>query len=167
MVFLLYTIATMTANKELLDRIAAEEAELVLDHFTEDDAWKLGLLLVEAARKNGGPIALDIRRPGQILFHAAMPGAVGDNDEWIRRKTNVLFRFRKSSFAVGVNLGLIGQTVEEKYNISSAEYATHGGAFPICVKGAGLVAALTVSGLAQEDDHAMAVECLRRLKAKS
>jgi uncharacterized protein (UPF0303 family) len=157
----------MTPSKELLDRIAAEEAELVLDRFDEEDAWKLGGLLVEEARRRGAPVALDIRRPGQILFHAAMSGATGDNDEWIRRKTNVVFRFGKSSFAVGVSLGLASAKIEDKYFVSPMEFSAHGGSFPIRVRGVGIVATATVSGLPQEEDHALVVECLRRFKSAS
>ena len=156
----------MKPTKTLLQRIASEELELVLDSFTEDDAWHLGLLLAEMARARKLPVAVDIRRPGQVLFHAAFPGAVADNEEWIRRKTNVLFRFGKSSLAVGVALALDGQTIEEKSYISSFEFSPHGGAFPVRVKGAGIVAAATVSGLPQEDDHALVVEALRAFKLK-
>ncbi len=152
----------MNATKEMLDRIASEESELVLDRFDEDDAWKLGCLLVEEARRRGAKVALDVRRNGQILFHAALPGATADNDEWIRRKTNVVFRFGKSSLAVGVSLALVSTSLEEKYYVSSMEFSAHGGCFPIRVRGVGIVACATVSGLPQEEDHALVVECLRR-----
>jgi len=155
----------MKPTKAMLERIAAEELELVLDSFTEEDAWRLGLILAELVRARKHPVAVDIRRPGQILFHVAFPGAIADNEEWIRRKTNVLFRFGKSSLAVGVSLALAKQTIEEKSFISSFEFSPHGGAFPIRVRGAGLVAAATVSGLPQEEDHALVVEALRAFRA--
>jgi uncharacterized protein (UPF0303 family) len=150
----------MEPSIELLTRIAAEEAELVLERFDEDDAWNLGTSIVEEARRSKHPIAVDIRRPGQILFHAALPGATPDNDEWIRRKTNVVFRFRKSSFAVGVSLALAGKTIEEKSFVDPKDFSPHGGCFPLVVRGAGLVACVTVSGLPQEEDHALVVRCL-------
>ncbi len=153
----------MTPSKELLERIAAEEKELVLDSFNEETAWRLGKLLAELAWSRHLPVAIDIRRPGQIMFHTVLPGAVADNEEWVRRKTNVLFRFGQSSLAVGVSLALAGQTIEEKSFISSFEFSPHGGAFPIRVKGVGIVAAATVSGLPQEEDHALVVEALRQL----
>ena len=155
----------MEPTQELLDRIAAEESELVLDKFDEDDAWRLGCLIVEEGRRRKLPIAADIRKPGQILFHAALAGAVPDNDEWVRRKTNVAFRFRQSSLAVGVSLSLAGKTIEERSYIDSMEFSPFGGSFPIVVRGAGMVACATVSGLPQEEDHALVVACLRRLKA--
>ena len=157
----------MEATKEILDRIAAEEAELVLDRFDEEDAWRLGSLLVEEARRRRLPIAVDVRRPGQILFHAALAGATPDNDEWVRRKTNTVFRFRKSSYAVAVSLALAGKTIEEKSFVDPREFAAAGGCVPVVVRGAGLVACATVSGLPQEEDHALVVGCMRKLKAES
>ncbi|MDF2808182.1 MAG: hypothetical protein K0S43_3128, partial [Cellulosimicrobium sp.] len=39
--------------------------------------------------------------------------------------------------------------------------AAHGGAFPVRVDGVGIVGVVTVSGLAQGDDHALVTEALR------
>ncbi|AEJ18287.1 heme-degrading domain-containing protein [Gracilinema caldarium] len=152
----------MIATQELLDTIKQEEAELVLPHFDEHDAWRLGTILVEMARNRQAPVAIDIRRPGQTLFHAALPGATPDNDEWIRRKSNVVFRFGKASFAVGISLALADTTIDAKYYVSPLEYSPHGGAFPIRVTGAGIVACATVSGLPQEEDHKLVVTALRQ-----
>jgi uncharacterized protein (UPF0303 family) len=154
----------MEATKEFLDRIAAEEAELVLDRFDEDDAWKLGCSIVEEARRRGATITVDIRKPGQIMFHAALRGATPDNDEWVRRKANVALRFRKSSLAVHIGLLLAGKTIEERYAVDPKEYASSGGSFPINVRGAGVIGCATVSGLPQEEDHALVVDCLRKMK---
>jgi len=59
-----------------------------------------------------------------------MPGTASDNGEWIRRKNNVVNRFGHSSYYMGIYLKNAGQTMEEKYLISSHDYAAHGGAFP-------------------------------------
>jgi len=150
----------MEATNEMLEQIAKEEAELIFDRFTEEDASQLGCLLVEEAKKRHAKVAIDIRRPGQILFHAALPGATPDNDEWIRRKSNVVFRFGKASLAVGVSLALAHTSIEQKYFVSPMEFSPYGGAFPIRVRSCGLVACVTVSGLPQEEDHALVVSCL-------
>lgn len=54
--------------------------------------------------------------------------------EWVARKTNVVRRFGKSSFLVGRELAIAGKTVTEKYSVPEAQYATHGGAFPLRIK---------------------------------
>ena len=45
--------------------------------------------------------------------------------------------------------------------VSEAEYAPHGGCFPVFIKGSGLIGTITVSGLAQEDDHQLLVDVIR------
>ncbi len=154
----------MEPSKEYLDRIAAEEAELVFDRFDEEDAWKLGSLMTEEARRRGIQLAIDIRRPAQILFHSIVKGATPDNEEWIRRKSNVAFRFRKSSLAVNINLAIQGKNIEERYFLDPKEYIPFGGAFPIVVRHVGMVACATVSSLPHEEDHAFVVDCLRIFK---
>ncbi len=155
----------MNSTKEFLDQLSSEEAELLLERFDEEDAWRLGCLMVEEARRRKAPVAVDVRRPGQILFHAALPGSAPDNDEWIRRKSACAFRFGKSSLAVGVSLALAGKTIEEKSFVSPFDFSPHGGAVPVRVRNAGIVACATVSGLPQEEDHALVAECLRRLRS--
>jgi uncharacterized protein (UPF0303 family) len=42
-----------------------------------------------------------------------------------------------------------------------AEYAVTGGAFPIRVRGVGVVAAATASGLSSQEDHDLVVDGIR------
>jgi len=56
--------------------------------------------------------------------------------------------------------------IEEKYCVSPLEFSAHGGCFPVCIKGSGLVGTVTVSGLPQADDHALVVECIREFLDK-
>ena len=70
--------------EEELKRVEAEERELVLESLDHEDALELGLALVEKARARNLPVAIDIERCGQRLFHAALPGSSPDNASWIR-----------------------------------------------------------------------------------
>jgi uncharacterized protein (UPF0303 family) len=56
--------------------------------------------------------------------------------------------------------------LEEAYQISESHYAAHGGCFPIIVKGTGMVGTITVSGLAQEEDHKLVVQAIREYLTK-
>jgi uncharacterized protein (UPF0303 family) len=76
----------MSADDPTLAELLAQEDELRLGRFDNDDAWSLGSALVEEARRRGSAVVVDIERGGQQLFHAALPGTVPDNDSWIRRK---------------------------------------------------------------------------------
>jgi uncharacterized protein (UPF0303 family) len=151
--------------EELLGRIADEEARLQLDRFTNDDAIDLGLAIVEVARAQDAPVTVDVRRFHQQVFHAALEGTSADNDRWIERKVRVVQHFGHSSFYMGVLLRSQDLTMEQAYLLDGREYAAHGGAFPITVRGVGIVGTVTVSGLPQADDHQLVVETLERFVA--
>ncbi|MET8689045.1 heme-degrading domain-containing protein [Streptomyces sp. NPDC004732] len=150
------------ANAPTIDELEAQERRLVLPHFTHDDAWTLGTLLVELARERHAPVAIDIRRAGQQLFHAALPGSTPDNDAWIDRKRRVVERYGCSSLLVGSRFRAKGTTFEDASRLDLDVYAAHGGAFPIAVEGAGVIGAVVVSGLPQVKDHALVAEALER-----
>ncbi len=146
--------------------LAAEEHELQVPSFTNDDAWALGSALVAAGREQGAPIAVDISRNRHQLFHAALPGATRDNDGWIRRKTRVVDRFGHSSLYMRQASIERGTTFEAEFGLDPGRYAAHGGAFPITVRSVGPVGVVVVSGLPQVADHRMVVAALRAHAAR-
>lgn len=143
-----------------LDDLARQERELVFTRFDEHDAWALGKRLRKAAAERELPVAIDIRRNGHQLFHAALPGSAPDNDAWIERKARVVTRYGKSSLRVGEEARAKGTTFEDSSRLDPDEYAAHGGAFPIRIRDVGVVGVVTVSGLPQREDHALVVEVL-------
>ncbi len=151
----------MTAGRDALDGLRAEEDELQFRAFTNDTAWALGNRLVATARERRLAVTIDIRRGDQQLFHCALPGTAADNDAWIERKNRVVRRFGHSSFYMGTTYRLEGTTIEEMHLLDPTRYAAHGGAFPLILRGTGVVGTVTVSGLPQEEDHALVVEVLR------
>jgi len=94
------------------------------------------------------------------LFYAALEGSTPDNAEWVRRKSNLVARFHRSSYSVGLSLKAKNDTLHDKYGLALADYAPHGGSFPLAVAGAGVVGSVTVSGLPQRADHELVVEAL-------
>ena len=143
--------------------IIHQEAELHFPHFDHNTAWTLGLTLRELAISRKLPVVIDVRRfgnPEQPLFYTALPGTTPDNPRWVQRKSNVVARFHRSSYQVGLHLQNTGATFSEKYALPDTDYATHGGSFPIHVTGTGVIGSVTVSGLPQREDHNLAVEGL-------
>lgn len=152
----------MNDYQELLKELRQQEEDVQFTSFSNDTALQVGLALREEVKARGKAVAIDIIRNGQQLFHFAMPGTVSDNGEWIRRKNNVVNRFGHSSYYMGIYLKNAGQTMEEKYLISSHEYAAHGGAFPLIIRGVGAVGTITVSGLPQQEDHEVVITTLKK-----
>ena len=146
--------------KEDLEKVMQQERELVLPGFTNDIAWELGRAIRGFAAKRGLSVVIDIRRFGQPLFYTALSGTTPDNLEWVRRKNNVVARFHRSSYAIGLKEKLKGESITDQQGLSIADYCTHGGAFPLTVENIGVVGSATVSGLPQRADHELVVEAL-------
>jgi uncharacterized protein (UPF0303 family) len=147
--------------ENVLAQLLSEEKELQFSKFDEDDAWQLGCDLVERAKADQLPITIDITRGDHQIFHASRPGTSTDNDEWIKRKVRLVYRFGHSSYYIGQLLKSKGKRLEEAYLIAENEYAPHGGCFPIFIKGVGMVGTVTISGLTQEEDHRLVTAALR------
>ena len=145
---------------EDLERVALQERELVLPRLDAQVAWQLGTKLRTLAVERGLVLVIDVRRFGQPLFYAALDGTTPDNAEWVRRKSNLVARFHRSSYAMGLSLKVKNETLLEKFGLPVADYAAHGGSFPLAVAGAAVVGIVTVSGLPQRADHELVVEAL-------
>jgi uncharacterized protein (UPF0303 family) len=148
-----------------LAELAAEEAELRLVRFTNDDAWALGAALVARGQAEELPVAVEVQRNGHLLFHAALTGATPDNDAWIARKAATVQRFGHSSLFVGQRSREAGTTFEAEFGLDPQRYVAHGGGFPVVVRDVGPVGVVVVSGLPQVEDHRMVVAALRDLLA--
>src|SRR5712692_7322581 len=148
----------MNEYEEVLTELKQQEEEIQFTSFSNDTALAVGMALLQEARKRGKPVTIDITRSGQQLFHFAMAGTSIDNGEVIKR-------FGHSSYYMGISLQNAGQTIEEKYLISSSDYAAHGGAFPLIIRDVGVVGTITVSGLPQQEDHELVVTTLKQFLA--
>lgn len=144
---------------EDLERVSLQESQLQFDSMDEQTAWKIGTRLRALAEQRGLSIVIDVRRFGQPLFYTALNGTTPDNVEWVRRKSNSVARFHRSSYGLGLHLKSKNDSLEAR-GLPTADYASHGGSFPIKVKNAGIVGSITVSGLPQRDDHELVVEAL-------
>ncbi|KFZ83900.1 hypothetical protein ED92_08325 [Amycolatopsis sp. MJM2582] len=147
-------------SDDTLAVLAAQEERLVFRRFDNETALELGAHLLAAARGRALPVTVSVRRGGQRLFHAALPGTSADNDAWIDRKSRVVDRYGHSSFFVGEQFRAKGTTFEADSRLDPDLYAAHGGVFPVIVEGVGPVGTVGVSGLPQADDHAFVVEQL-------
>src|SRR5580693_1769763 len=141
------------ALSEDLEKIATQQRELRLPRLDAQIAWDLGTRIRTLATERALSLVIDVRRFGQPLFYAALEGTTPDNAEWVRRKSNVVARFHRSSYAVGLHLQSKGTTLQDTQGLPVADFAPHGGSFPLHVAGSGVVGCVTVSGLPQRADH--------------
>lgn len=145
---------------DLITTLEQQERDLVFASFDHTDAWRLGSRITAIARDAGHPVGIDIRRPGLILFRAALPGITPDQETWIARKAAVVLRMEASSALVDARLSAAAVDPVATGWLDTS-YAVTGGSFPIRVRGVGVVAAATASGLSSQDDHDLIVDGIR------
>jgi uncharacterized protein (UPF0303 family) len=150
----------MPTLDEDLSLIAEQERLLRFASFSAETAWALGgALRTEALARKAG-MTLEIQLAGRTLFACSTDGAAPGQADWIRRKRNVVMRFGRSSYAVGLMLQKEGKTIEERHGLTLADYAMHGGGVPILLTGTGLVGSVVSSGLDQRTDHGLVVRAM-------
>jgi len=151
----------MTDQTNPLVQLLREEQALQFDSFSNEAALRIGLQLVERARAQQAVVSVEIARNGQVLFAHGMEGAPPDHAHWIRRKSNLANRTGHSSYYTHVETVQNGGNYDAIPTLDPREYAAHGGAFPVVVKGTGQVGTITVSGLPGAQDHALVVGVLQ------
>ncbi len=140
--------------------ILAQEQALGFSTFSESTAWEIGAKIREIAESRGQGVFIDIRLWDRVLFTYAMAGTSSDNEDWVRRKVNVVKRFQCASYHKGLELKRNGKVLDEAVGCSPMDYAPHGGAFPIRMVGGPIIGCITVSNLPQREDHKLAVEAI-------
>jgi len=150
----------MTIDRDL-ETIALQEKRLQFKHFDSELAWTLGSSIKAAAEKRNAAVAIDIQLHGHPLFFFAIRGTTPNNIDWIRRKRNVVQRFHRSSYAIGLTYERDQTTLQAKTGADLRDFATYGGGFPILLEGTGCIGSITVSGLPQREDHMLIVSVLQ------
>lgn len=168
LVYVTAALSTLTPSPAMnqpptvaLDVLAREEQLLQFDRFDQAIADAIGAKVVERARANHQTVTVQIRQGDTVLFSQAMPGASPDHMDWIRRKNNLVKRTGHSSFYTHNEVRQGGGDHDAIPGLDMRDYAAHGGAFPVVVRGHGLVGTITVSGLPGPDDHGLVVATLK------
>lgn len=150
-----------------IEMIAAQERGLQFTSFSSEQAWAVGSSLRSAALARAAAMTFEIQVAGRTLFLCSTAEAPAGQLDWIRRKRNTVLLFGRSTYALGLELERTGRTMEERHGLAVADYAMHGGGFPIVLRGTGCVGSVIASGLHQRVDHAMVVVALEALLGTS
>ncbi len=153
----------METDYKYAKKILKQQEDLLqFDSFTNEDAWKLGNLMVEEIKRRGIELTVSIRKVnGHIVFAYSTPGSNLNHQKWTNRKFNMVNYMECSSLMATVIAHVNGRNLKE-FGLSDAEYKLCGGGFPVRVKGGGMTHVITVSALAHEDDHGFIVSCLSK-----
>jgi uncharacterized protein (UPF0303 family) len=145
---------TKKENQEIMKKIE-------LDNFDNRIAFDMGSKVLELAKSRNQHIAIEIIRLNHTVFLYVDNSLPMDKHNWLRRKANVAKQFEESSLSVKNDLKEGNMTLEETFALDEKDFLAKGGAIPIFVKGAGMVAIITVSGLHDEEDHKIIIDALK------
>jgi uncharacterized protein (UPF0303 family) len=146
--------------KALQNEIIKQEELLQFEHFSNDDALEVGMLLIEEAKRRKASVAIDITVNGCKIFKYSFKGTNAHNDMWLKRKMNTVNTVHKSSLHVFTILQETGQDLEHNWFLDPMEYAAMGGGFPIHINGTGVIGCIGVSGLPHLEDHQLIIDTL-------
>jgi uncharacterized protein (UPF0303 family) len=153
--------ASVVALEALIAEVVGQEDRLQFATFSHDDAWMLGSRLRDLGVRHGHAITIDIALGEQRLFHCALPGTSAHNDVWIERKKRTVREFAASSYLVGLRFPIRdAHALEDAPWMDPRQFASHGGGFPLTIRGVGVVGTIAVSGLPHQIDHALIVQAL-------
>ncbi len=148
-------------NKEIIESALHEEAKYVFTQFNAKMALEMGNFIANKAINEQLQLCCEIFVNGRLMFHFVSDSCNPDNDNWLRKKRNTVLMFHHSSKYTRGKFDGDTFAFTQKFGISPAEYTAYEGGFPITVKGAGVIGALCVSGLAQEQDHQLAIDAIK------
>ncbi|MEI7667610.1 MAG: heme-binding protein [Erysipelotrichaceae bacterium] len=147
----------------MLENIAQEEQKFIFNSFNANVAYKIGQVLSKKAIQQKLPIVIDISTAKQTLYHFAAFGSSANNENFIRRKRNTVFLFGHSTKWVAAKVKGDANAMHQRYATTDQDYSILEGGFPIFVKNMGLVAVACISGLTEQEDHALVVEALKAI----
>lgn len=141
-------------DNEILRRIE-------LESFSNRIAFDMGIKIIDLAKSRNQHIAVEICRLNQTVFLYVDDTLPVDKHNWLRRKANVVRQFEESSLSVKNDLKEGSMGLEKTFGLGGKDFLAKGGAIPIFVKKAGMIAVVTVSGLHDEEDHNIIIEALK------
>lgn len=147
---------------EVITVLEMQEEILQFNHFTNEDAWELGNMIVTEAKRRGLDVAVSIRlNNGYIVFQYAGSTTNCSSQKWIERKFNTVRMLEKSSLRLYSELQKSEKTMEEMF-LDEREYACCGGGFPIRVEEVGVIGAIMVVNQSHFVDHDILIKGLSR-----
>lgn len=149
----------------MIQILKQQEEALEFDAFSNEDAFEIGVLLVEYAKAKQVAVAIEIVVNGWPVFLHAMQGTRPENNRWLRRKRNFL-EYRHTSSLLGQQMLLVQNKTLHDLALDESEYSDKGGSFPIRIVGQ-VIGSITVSGRPDTEDHQLVVDVLGKYLKKT
>lgn len=143
---------------ELLKILEAQEASLVFDSFTNEDALRLGTILSEITKNCPKSVTARVFLGDIIVFQYTMAGDEKTRFGWTERKYALIRETLHSSMHGKIRALMLGE-LRDLYE-NKEKYGFGCGGFPIVTKDKGLIGAVALSGLPDPADHIYVIRAL-------
>lgn len=144
-----------------LPELIEQEEKFIFDHFTNDDALKLGKIMQDICADYDVSFGCEVFLNGITIFKSMPEGTGRLNDGWMKRKIETVLLTGWSTMRLWAFNEMIGIKRNPSI-VPVTDYVTCGGGFPINVKGAGVIGAIAASGPGDQIDHEFCIEALER-----
>ena len=147
---------------ELIAVLEMQEEILQFSHFTNEDAWELGNVIVAEAKRRKLPVAVSIRlNNGLTVFQYTADGITLNDEKWMTRRQNTVMTLERSSLHTYM---MLRKDEEERADWLSdkKDYVASGGGFPVRVEEVGVIGTILVSGLDHVSNHDLIVKSVSR-----
>lgn len=148
--------------QEYYEELLKEEMELAFPRFTNEDALRLGQIIIEKAKGNPIPLGIEIVLNGLMVFRYYPSGITRDHEMWLSRKRKAVELRESSSMRLTAYLAQANATLSD-WKLNEKEYCLGGGGYPIRIKGSGVIGSVCASGYVDTEDHAIIVEAIKVL----
>ena len=148
-----------------LPLLISQEETFVFDSFTQEDALRLGEMMIEISKEHNLAFAVEIYLNGMTVFKKMPEGTGRLNDAWMEKKIKSVLLTGWSTMRIWAMHEMLGQK-RNAGMLPNEDYVMCGGGFPIRVKGAGVIGVIACSGPGDQNDHELCVEALKRYFGK-
>lgn len=146
--------------EEALKVFEMQEEILQFSHFTNEDAWELGNLIVATLKKKGVVALTTIcLNNGFRVFQYGMNGTTPYNERVAKQIHNTVKLMEKSSLNVTMMLQQSNE-LSNDHLLCEKEYALCGGGFPIRIEEVGVIGSVVITGVNPVLDHDLLVKCI-------
>lgn len=147
---------------EAIAAIAMQEDILEFSHFTNEDAWELGNIIVNAVKKLDINASVCIKlNNGYTVFKYASNGTNLLSDKWLEKKFNTVKTVEKSTLHLCMLLEKDEEILQD-WGLNDDEHTVLGGGFPIRVEEVGNIGAVCISGFEPIKEHDLLVKCISK-----
>ena len=150
-----------TRFEKYIDIVKGQEESLRVASFSNDDALRLGLIVIDRALKvfqKGVSVRIDV--DGVTAFYHLMGNASLSNDWWMQKKMNGCKKTGHSSFYNYLEIEGMDRQEEYPWCKNTGNYALRGGCFPLMTKNKEVLSYVAVSGLPQAEDHQLVADSI-------